>query len=104
MRLLRVGREGPRQETRRATLLPRKDGPEEHLVGRCTRILSEIAADADKIVQHVLKETCPGSIVLLHAMYEGRGESRKAIPVIIQGLRERGYRFVTVSELLAAAP
>jgi peptidoglycan/xylan/chitin deacetylase (PgdA/CDA1 family) len=64
----------------------------------------DIAADADKIVQHVLKETRPGSIVLLHAMYEGRAESRKAIPVIIQGLRERGYRFVTVSELLVAAP
>lgn len=64
----------------------------------------DIAADADKIVEHVLKETRPGSIILLHAMSEGRAETRKAIPVVIQGLRERGYRFVTVSELLPADP
>jgi peptidoglycan/xylan/chitin deacetylase (PgdA/CDA1 family) len=62
----------------------------------------EIAADADRIVQHVLAETRPGSIILLHVMYESRAESREALPGILQGLQERGYRFVTVSELLAA--
>ena len=61
----------------------------------------DIAADADKIVRYVLEETRPGSIILLHAMYGSRAETRKAIPAILQGLRERGYRFVTVSELLA---
>jgi peptidoglycan/xylan/chitin deacetylase (PgdA/CDA1 family) len=35
-------------------------------------------------------------------MAEGRATSRQALPGIIQGLRQRGYRFVTVSELLAA--
>jgi peptidoglycan/xylan/chitin deacetylase (PgdA/CDA1 family) len=62
---------------------------------------SEVAADADKIVEHVLEEARPGSIILLHVMVESRGESRKAVPDIIQGLREEGYSFVTVSELLA---
>jgi peptidoglycan/xylan/chitin deacetylase (PgdA/CDA1 family) len=33
-------------------------------------------------------------------MYESRAESRAALPGIIDGLRERGYRFVTLSELL----
>jgi peptidoglycan/xylan/chitin deacetylase (PgdA/CDA1 family) len=61
----------------------------------------EIAADADRIVEHVLTKTRPGSIILLHVMAESRTESRKAIPGIIQGLKEQGYSFVTVSELHA---
>jgi peptidoglycan/xylan/chitin deacetylase (PgdA/CDA1 family) len=62
----------------------------------------DIAADAEQIVEHVLAETRPGSIILLHVMYESRAESRAALPGIIQGLKAKGYRFVTVSELLAA--
>lgn len=61
------------------------------------------AAGADKIVAQVLEEIRPGSIILLHVMYESRAKSRMALPAIIQGLQERGYRFVTVSELLATA-
>jgi hypothetical protein len=62
---------------------------------------TEIAADADRIVEHVLTKTRPGSIILLHVMAESRTESRRAIPGIIQGLKEQGYSFVTVSELHA---
>jgi peptidoglycan/xylan/chitin deacetylase (PgdA/CDA1 family) len=62
----------------------------------------EAAADADQIVERVLEGTRPGSIILLHVMYRSREESRKALPGIIQGLKEKGFRFVTVSELLAA--
>jgi peptidoglycan/xylan/chitin deacetylase (PgdA/CDA1 family) len=62
----------------------------------------DVVANADKIVDHVLEKTHPGSIILLHVMYEGRAESREALPRVIQGLHERGYHFVTVSELLAA--
>jgi peptidoglycan/xylan/chitin deacetylase (PgdA/CDA1 family) len=62
----------------------------------------EIAADADQIVDHVLQETQPGSIILLHVMYKSREQSRAALPAIIHGLKEKGYRFVTVSELLAS--
>jgi peptidoglycan/xylan/chitin deacetylase (PgdA/CDA1 family) len=65
---------------------------------------TEIAADADRIVEHVLPKTRPGSIILLHVMAESRAESRKAIPGIIQGLLEQGYSFVTVSELLDHEP
>jgi chitin deacetylase len=60
------------------------------------------ASDAKVIVERVLAETRPGSIILLHVMAEGRATSRQALPGIIQGLQQRGYRFVTVSELLAA--
>ncbi|MDY7080810.1 MAG: polysaccharide deacetylase family protein [Chloroflexota bacterium] len=64
----------------------------------------EVAADADRIVEHALGKVRPGSIVLLHVMHESRVESRRALPGIIQGLQEQGYDFVTVSELLALSP
>jgi len=58
--------------------------------------------EADRIVARVLEQARPGSIILLHVMYESRVESRAALPGIIDGLQARGYRFVTLSELLAA--
>src|SRR5262245_4954359 len=62
----------------------------------------EIAADSSKIVAHTLEKTRPGSIILLHVMYKGRGESLKAVKGIIAGLKGEGYSFKTVSELLDA--
>ena len=61
----------------------------------------EIAADAEKIVQHVVERARPGSIILLHVMNASRSESVRAVPAIIQALRSKGYTFVTISELLA---
>jgi peptidoglycan-N-acetylglucosamine deacetylase len=60
---------------------------------------SDTTAIANRIVESVLAQTKPGSIILLHA--ENRLESFKAIAGIIDGLKQKGYRFVTVSELLA---
>lgn len=62
----------------------------------------ETASSADRIVAHVVENTRPGSIVLLHAMYPSRRESLSAVPGIVRELRRRGYRFVTVSQLLAS--
>ncbi|GAB2928806.1 polysaccharide deacetylase family protein [Nonomuraea fastidiosa] len=56
---------------------------------------------ATEIVTAVRKETKPGSIILLHPWYAGGRNTREAIKGLITGLREDGYRFVTVSELLA---
>jgi chitin deacetylase len=61
----------------------------------------EIDKDANKIVEYTLKNTKPGSIILLHVMYQGREESMQAVSGIIKGLQEQGYEFKTVSELLA---
>ncbi len=61
----------------------------------------EIDRDANKIADYTLANAKPGSIILLHVMYRGREESMKAVPQIIAGLKERGFTFVTVSELLA---
>jgi peptidoglycan-N-acetylglucosamine deacetylase len=60
----------------------------------------EIAQSAERIVSHVANEVRPGSVVLLHVMYPSRSESLRAVEGVIQRLRQDGYRFVTVSELL----
>lgn len=62
---------------------------------------SATTAGADAIVAEAVSKARPGSIILLHAMYDSRAASRAAIPRIIGELRSAGYRFVTVSELLA---
>ena len=62
----------------------------------------EIARDAVRIVEHVLERARPGSIILLHVMGRQNRTKLEAVPQIISGLQARGYRFVTVSELLAA--
>ncbi len=61
---------------------------------------SEVASSAPAIVRHVLERIRPGSIILLHPWYQGGEQTRRALPGIIQGVRERGFRFVTVSDLL----
>ncbi|WP_245447631.1 polysaccharide deacetylase family protein [Nitratireductor sp. OM-1] len=60
----------------------------------------DIADDLDAFVTHVVDETRSGSIVLMHVMYGSRAISREALPGIVTGLRERGFEFVTVSDLL----
>ena len=56
----------------------------------------------DAIVDEVVRqaETGEGNVVLLHDSGGDRSQTVKALPRIIDTLRERGYRFVTVSELL----
>ena len=60
-----------------------------------------LAADAQAMADYVIEHIRPGSIVLMHLMYQSRQSSREALPLIIRGLKQKGYRFVTVSELLA---
>ncbi|TMS51291.1 polysaccharide deacetylase family protein [Mycobacterium sp. DBP42] len=62
---------------------------------------SATETNADAIVAETGAQVRPGSIILLHAMYDSRTASRAAVPRIIGELRSAGYRFVTVSELLA---
>lgn len=60
-----------------------------------------VDGNAERIAAHVLERARPGSIILLHVMVRSRAASRRAVPAIVAGLRARGYRFVTVSELMA---
>lgn len=61
---------------------------------------SEIASDSEKIVMHVNENIEPGSIILLHVMYDSREESMKSVKGIITELKAKGYKFQTVSEML----
>jgi peptidoglycan/xylan/chitin deacetylase (PgdA/CDA1 family) len=63
----------------------------------------EIAGESGRIVAYVLGNVRPGSIILLHVMGSGRQATMRAVPVLIERLLARGYRFVAISELLAYA-
>jgi len=63
----------------------------------------EVDGDTERIVAHVLENSRPGSIILLHVMYPGRRATMRSVEGIVRGLRERGLEFVTVSELLSRA-
>ncbi len=57
---------------------------------------------APQIVDNVVKKAHPGDIVLLHASDTCK-QTHLALPLIIDQLREKGYEFVSVSELIAGA-
>lgn len=60
-------------------------------------------ATAEGLVRTVLSHARPGSIVIMHANHR-RFATADAVPRIVDGLRARGLRLVTVSELLAVEP
>lgn len=51
----------------------------------------------ENIVEKVVSNAKPGDIILFH---NGGEDTEKALPSIIEKLRQKGFRFVTVSELL----
>jgi peptidoglycan/xylan/chitin deacetylase (PgdA/CDA1 family) len=56
------------------------------------------------IVRRVLAQVRPGSIVISHDGGGPRGQTLAAYPAIIAALRSRGYRIVTIPELLGFRP
>jgi peptidoglycan/xylan/chitin deacetylase (PgdA/CDA1 family) len=56
------------------------------------------------IVSRVMATVKPGSIVLMHDGGGDRSQTVAAVPVIVRKLRARGYRLVTVPQLLADDP
>ena len=56
------------------------------------------------IVQTVLSQARPGSIVLMHDGGGDRSQTLAAVPQIIKGLRARGFKLVTVPELVFSDP
>lgn len=52
------------------------------------------------IANHVIKNAQSGDIVLLHDGGSNRNQTVEALKVILPALKKRGYRFMTVSELL----
>jgi len=64
---------------------------------------SSFARDPGLIVDHVMRNVRPGSIILLHVETPGRVTGRAALPSLIGSLRAAGYELVTVSELTRRA-
>lgn len=63
---------------------------------------SDPNAGPERIARAAIEGARPGSIILLHAMYPSRAATRTALPLIIDGLRARGFRLVTLDALLQA--
>lgn len=60
----------------------------------------DVRENPQKIADHIGERVKSGSIILLHVMYESRESSRKALPIVINTLKKRGYKFVTLQELI----
>jgi polysaccharide deacetylase family sporulation protein PdaB len=53
----------------------------------------------DNIVNTVITKAHPGDIILMHASDSSK-QTHEALPIIIEKLRDQGYEFKTVSELI----
>jgi len=60
------------------------------------------ATDADAVAQQVLDGVRPGSVVVMHCTRSAAPTTERAVRTIVPALRERGFRFVKVSELIGA--
>ncbi|MFJ8859276.1 polysaccharide deacetylase family protein [Streptomyces sp. NPDC102451] len=58
------------------------------------------ATDADAVAEQVLDGVEPGSLVVMHCTRSAAPVTEDAVRRIVPELRERGYRFVKVSELM----
>ncbi|WP_442598651.1 polysaccharide deacetylase family protein [Neobacillus sp. D3-1R] len=56
-------------------------------------------ATVSEKVEYVNDNMKPGSVILMHPMYDQSGEELKAIEEILKELTNEGYQFVTVNEL-----
>jgi len=54
----------------------------------------------DKIIKRTLDQVEPGSIIIMHPMYD-EGACIEALPTIIRKLKEQGYAFTTVDKLIS---
>ena len=60
--------------------------------------------DAATIVQRVMSQVTPGSIILLHDGGGDRTNTVAALPTIIRELKKQGYGFATVGDLVVSDP
>lgn len=73
--------------------------------GQAVLIWSADCADwkrpgSDHIARMIIGQASPGGIALMHDGGGNRSQTVAALPIIIRELRERGYRFVTIPELM----
>lgn len=73
-----------------------------HVIQWDTDSLDWMRKSADEMTKRVLNKAHPGDIILFHASDSAKN-TPEALPRVIKGLREEGYRFTTVSELIAGS-
>lgn len=61
------------------------------------------ATDADAVARQVLDGVRSGSVVVMHCTRSAAPVTERALHTIVPALRERGFRFVKVSELIGAS-
>lgn len=57
-------------------------------------------SDPADYAARVIRQARPGSIILMHLMSSGNVTARAALPLVLRGLQARGFKIVTVGELL----
>ena len=74
-----------------------------YLTGWQARAFDTQRRDADPIAAAILRRVRPGGVILLHDGSDSRNDDRKptlkALPAIIQGLKDRGMEFYTLDRL-----
>lgn len=60
---------------------------------------SEIKGSSNLIAEYVVSNAKPGSIILLHVLGSKNEISRQSLPLIVNKLRDKGYRFVLLDKL-----
>jgi peptidoglycan-N-acetylglucosamine deacetylase len=74
-----------------------------HLVNWDVDSTDYLSLSSEEIVERVISQVKPGSIVLFHDADEfgnPRNKINEVLPVIFEELKKRGYEFVTVDELI----
>ncbi|MEV6696331.1 polysaccharide deacetylase family protein [Streptomyces sp. NPDC051453] len=61
------------------------------------------ATDSAAVARQVLDGVRPGSVVVMHCTRSAAPATEAAVRAVVPKLRERGYRFVRVSELIRSA-
>ena len=52
----------------------------------------------ERLVHYIVRSARNGSVIVMHINGRGR-HTAEALPAVIEGLRKRGFRFVTIGEL-----
>lgn len=72
--------------------------------GKFCHSMEVFQPDGARIARRAIAKTKPGSILIFHDGFDGRGGNRsetvRAVRITTEELLRRGYRFVTVDELL----
>ncbi|MHC4841018.1 MAG: polysaccharide deacetylase family protein [Planctomycetota bacterium] len=78
-------------------------------IGWQVRAFDGVSGNAKSIAMRILKKAKPGGVLLMHDGAGPQGKSDRsatleALPLIIDGIRERGFSFVRLDELLEQKP